>query len=252
MLVLTSVQCICTANVCIAPAKWVHQLQSTPYRCVTLCAIGQGSLKATDLYRQTSELAKEENDGKEGTSSTPRPRRKYSDGYKSRRSSYSNESAQRIILLGIAFRNSSESNAFVSDFVEELGIDLKEWIKTGDLKVIAEMVGIQTASSSYPSPFCDFKKGSTQETFPLRTFESIRENNLAWIKSRKPRRCLPEFKSCSGQPCSTLPEKGYVIDEFGVPTMHVTMGLVNKTVSTMEQQVPEVCALISICSFVDL
>jgi len=169
-----------------------------------------------------------------------RQRAKYTDDYKSKRSSYHVNGFKRAILMGLVPQKASEDHHFLSELFEEAGIEFSDWNWVCDIKVIVAMVGVQSCSSKYPNPFCLWPKGDPGAVFPLRTYEHIREKAQAWQSSGKSRKHLKYYYSCERAPISGLPEAGLVATQFRVPTMHVMIGVVNKIVDTSEDTVPEV------------
>lgn len=109
------------------------------------------------------------------------------------------------------------------------------------------MVGIQPATCKYPSPYCEWERNTPTERCKLRTFQAIIQNHTAWLNSRKSRKHLMDYMNCEAMPCSTLPSKGFVIDKFGVPILHVMLGIVNKSIDEYEVKVPSVSFMECLC-----
>lgn len=197
---------------------------------------GKKQLKVTGLLKYIHA----DDAGDESASKSSRA--KYSDVYKSKKSEFKLNGVKSALLLGFVPQKGSEDRDFLCELMEESGIDFQKWWWICDIKVIVSMTGLQSCSSKFPNPFCKFPKGGTDLKYELRKFEDIIEQSMAFHASGKYRRHLKDFESCEHHPIAGLPDEGYVCERFMAPVLHITLGVINKWCTNVENDFPTVSA----------
>ena len=103
-----------------------------------------------------------------------------------------------------------------------------------DLKAINILVGLQSHSSTFPCPFCYFRKGDRSGNVCVpRTFEQVRRYHAEWLLSGGKKQDLKVYFNCQSRPIlESL--VGDVLSVFPPAPLHVLTGVTKHVVDKME------------------
>ena len=114
-------------------------------------------------------------------------------------------------------------------------------VHSHDLKVIANISGIQQASSKHPCPYCHWmstkgmnvSNSKPAKPAPLRTFGSNRKNRDNWIKDGGHKKRAMDFFNCTELPLITCKDEELVIEKLPPPELHIFIGIFNHIYDAM-------------------
>ena len=112
-------------------------------------------------------------------------------------------------------------------------------IHSHDLKVTANMTGIQQASSKHPCPYChwiaNYGKSSSKPAKPaeLRTFGSNRRNYEKWMEKGGNKKNAKKHFNCTEVPLVSYDDGDLIMDKFPPPELHILTGIFNHMYDAM-------------------
>ena len=128
--------------------------------------------------------------------------------------------------------------------LDELKAMVENLRYTGDLKIMNIDIGIGPCSSKFPCGFCHAEKVGKDmvcnEDTELRSTENIEENNVKWKEAERKNKLkskadptAKKFFSCVHVP---IIKEGLILELFPPPTLHNTLGVVNKTLEFLHME----------------
>ena len=201
---------------------------------------GRDSLKVSVSMVLSSEI--EERDG----SVNPSRRRSYEDSL-SATSKFLSTSANRVFIIAL-FPLVGEKHGIIRQLIdwkllEKIRSEHDVTVSTAlDFKCLLVVIGLQTATSSFPCPFCLHHKTSFPTLATVtepRTFEGIRDSNQRWLcETGGDVSKLKLYHNSMNEPLPLFKE-GPVIQHCPPPELHVFIGIVNKLVDLLLIVIPQ-------------
>ena len=151
---------------------------------------------------------------------------------------FKNSSVNKLMILAIV-ENVCENYNNLKMILELLGLDEIDSVNAFDMKLANAFIGIGTAASTYPCPWCISSKDEFRnENFmysgkDLRTLGDIRSNsklynNAAAVHTGKNKLSSAAFFNCEKPPLSHMDDSTYVISIIPPMELHFHLGVVNK------------------------
>ena len=187
--------------------------------------VGKGKLKCGLSIIEEAEL---------DCDSPPKKRAKYEDGIAPALHKSTSANMMQIVAMVPSIQETYNNLKIILDNLP--GLNQLEVIHSHDLKVIAIMTGIQTASSTYPCPYCLWifretekqkRKSKPKKQATLRTFGMIRDEYRKWKRSGGDKKSAKKFFNCIELPLIEYADHDRVIDKFPPPELHIFTGIFN-------------------------
>lgn len=165
-------------------------------------------------------------------------RSSYADGAST--SAFRDSGVKKLIILAIV-EDVSESYSNVKTLLNLIGSSracICKCIHAFDMKLANVFLGLGTASSTYPCPWCELSSKDFNDPIFLmtggnpRTLGSIRKNSLLYKSAvskhtGKQKLSSAPFKNCEEFPLSDLPDETWALDVVAPMELHFHIGIVN-------------------------
>jgi hypothetical protein len=177
----------------------------------------------------------------EHSSDQPGSRGSYAQGACS--SIFRDSSVKKLILLAIV-PEVAESYGNLETILQLLNLDGFNFALAVDMKLANAVLGLQSASSTHPCPWCDLGKPNfnrPDRIGELRSFGAIREHASSYLqlKEQQSAAAMPSaaaFKNCVRMPLLDCSDETLTLDILPPMELHLLLGIVNRLYKELDNR----------------